>query len=248
MRIFQTRKTADKSEQTREKEGIELKTLKVYEPKPEPQHYYGHKEISERDDKINSTLSKFPIISYSLSYLDPKEILTQVSITCKLFRDCTFENIVWTGFLQNALGNNITFAVSPEKRAPRFVLIGKNGFNYFAEQMKINIASTIQELSENKQNFEFKGTKPNLILTLSDPYIQRLLQVNVINLNYLYNLKDEDRTDLRRYSLSRRNSFRDPLSNLEKNWGNKALRKQLIAEIKDIKKLKQTPIATFHRY
>ncbi len=232
MRIFDKRnknKTTDNSNHTSAEE-IELKTFAVIPP------------------VYTSNLLELPkdVISNPFTYLEPIEIL-RVSITCRLFHDCALDNTVWIGFLTGNYNNknydynfNFIFTNSPLERASRFLFIGKKGFDSFAEQMKYNIASAMHELQANmdqqapEYTFEFKGTAVNLMTTLSDIYVQKLVHLNVISLNYIYGLSDQ-----RRENISR-NKNEGLLERLERNRGNEALRNDLRENIK--KAENNTPI------
>lgn len=222
-------KVKDKNKQAEYKKvvEIELTTLEVFES----EYYYVSAEVGNPV----SILMPDQLTSYSFTYLDPQDILTKVSLTCRSFFLCASNNIVWRDFLNDHSGfkYKLSFINQPSKRVPQFMYIGNNGFNYFSELMRNKISNKIQMLNDDKADFEFEGTRPNLITTLSNSMVQRLLQLKVVDFNYIYALNNEKRVKICDPDLFGKD-FSTLLTKVEKNPGNEELKNSLRKKLKEV--------------
>ncbi len=168
------------------------------------------------------------LICYLFTFSDLKSVVTSIVLVCHLFNKCGKNNIFWASYLINPSGKiyRDVFINQPKLRKPEFLLMDKKGFDYFSENKKTEIQKCITILKTNTPDFKFAGTKSNLTEILSNPDVQKLLQLKILTFKRLNQLGDDKRISLVE-NIDEDSSFSGCLKKLEKNPQSKALRKNI---------------------
>ncbi len=194
---------------------------------------------NHRDMNFMSNLPDAPM-GYSLRYLNAKEVLLLSTVSISLNRIAS-QNVVWNFFLiqprpAEARGHKYLFKNNPEFRVSAFTRIGRNGFNFFEQNVQINIAVKLQEIKKSigeSKNLYDTSTGESKIATLSLKRIQELIKLNVFSIDFICNLSNPQRHNLQNFDLF--NSKISPaLSRLEKNPATPALEKAVADKVVEV--------------